>query len=119
MNSNPISFSKTGNVATFRYASDFLKEWISLGNRDGNTGPILVSIDYDSKMQMFATYGTIENPCRTRYKLNMKHWDVMDGPLKPPESYVNPVEERPFKDFGWFIPGDEKGIFNKIDVKWK
>lgn len=117
--STPKSFVRNGDVVTFRYDSSFLKEWLYLGSREGATGPILVSIDYKNQTKRFASYGTLENPRKVRYWWNMKHWTVMDGPLKSPEEYINPVEFSPFKDYGWFVPGEEKGTFNKIELKWK
>lgn len=101
----PIDYIQTGEVAKFRYNLGELKEWIRIGNQEGTTGPILISIDYSpGGFSRYASYGTLENPGTRRVYLNFKTFSPF-GPPPTPEQvvYPKPLSER-YPNAGYFVP---------------
>lgn len=110
----PISYILVQGTAAFKYNLSELKEWLALGNTEGNVGPLLLSINYVTGFQTFASYGTIEHPNRKRHTFHMKHLAIF-GPLPDPERVMTPPKESPYKNFGIFIP-DGKGGAKKWEL---
>lgn len=87
---NPRSFTIKNGITHFHYKYSELKEWIFLGNRDGNVGILLVS--RNGNLLTYKCYGTLENPFTTRQTLSIQHHPVFDGVLPSDEQICNPPE---------------------------
>jgi len=97
----PIKFTVKNGKTIFHYPFSFLREFVTLGQREGNTGMILVGRTGD--MFTYKGFGTIENPRTTMFTFHMKHFELMDGPIKTDEDQLKEAEW-PFKDMKIFIP---------------
>lgn len=104
----PIGFTQTGSVATFKYSTGELKEWIQRGNSHGDVGIILVSIDYaPGGFSRYAGYGTLEHPRKTRCNFYFKTQSPFNAydPIKTPEQIINPEPlEKRYPFAGWVYP---------------
>ncbi len=111
----PTSYTKTGTVVEFHYDEKELAEFNRLGQEGGNTGTILISIDYaPGGFKTYRGYGTFEKPSRVEHTYHLKHWDIF-GPLPTPEEVLHPktIDEL-YPHAGIFIPQGKKGQFWKL-----
>lgn len=111
----PINYSRDGSLVKFIYDEKELAEFHRLGQEGGNTGTILISIDYaHGGFKTYKGYGTIENPFRVEHTFHMKHWEAFDGPPPTPEEILHPKSfDELYPHAGIFIP-DGKGKLRKL-----
>lgn len=83
----PYKYTQQGEKVTFHYKFSELRNFLTLGKRDGNVGVLILgSIGNVIKYKGF---GTIENPRNVLYTIRMTHYEPFDGPYDP-EKIVNP-----------------------------
>lgn len=78
----PIGYEVINHITTFIYDDDEYKDWIALGEKDGNIGTILWSISRETDKPIFITrkgFGTIENPVHTEYTISIIHNAFFDN----------------------------------------
>lgn len=97
----PESFTEESGGFVFTYNTEDLKKWITLGNKDGNVGSILLS--YKDGFKRYASYGTIENPRKTRLTISIKHLAVFSGEFNV-NSVMNPKPLFSSASYGVLIP---------------
>lgn len=97
----PTRFTVSQGKTTFHYPFSFLREFISLGKKEGNVGIILIG--RCGEMFSYKGFGTIDNPRTNMITFHMKHFALMSGPLPSDEEQL--IErESPFKYAGMFYP---------------
>ncbi len=60
--------------------TDFIR-WNKLGKRSGDVGGVLISRNYNTQVSTYLCYGTIEEPNRDRYLMNIIHACLPEGPF--------------------------------------
>jgi len=107
----PIKFTVKNGKTTFHYPFSFLREFVTLGKRDGNTGMILVG--RNDNMFAYKGFGTIENPRTSMMTFHMKHFELFGGPLPSDDSQLK-EKEFPFKNMGMFFPANKSRKLFKL-----
>lgn len=97
----PIKFTVKNGKTTFHYPFSFLKEFVTIGKRDGTNGMILIG--RNGNMFSYKGFGTIENPRTTIRSFHMQHLSLFFGVMPTDESQLLEPES-PFKNVGLFIP---------------
>lgn len=93
---NPIKYIQVQNIFTFSYSQEDYDRWNNRGKEFGDSGPLLLSIDYDNEHLTYLSYGTIENPVKTRFTMTIVHNELFDGKLSSAEDIIkiNPCERK-------------------------
>lgn len=81
------SYTKEGDTVRYHYKLKDLRNFIKVGNEQGNVGAILVG--RDGLLMKYVSYGTIEAPTKSRLKIAWFWHDMFDGPF--PEDFDNDV----------------------------
>lgn len=72
----PKSSTLKNDRRVYHYDFSFLREFITLGRKEGNVGLILV--EQNSRYNVYRGFGTIENPNRTLMTINLKPLKIFE-----------------------------------------
>lgn len=98
----PIAYRKEGTAYTFVYSKEDKTRWELRGKNYGDSGPVLHSIDTDTKMMTYKSYGTIDNPTKHKNTITFNHLEAWDGKWRDPDWWINDAKrehEKTMKEF--------------------
>lgn len=92
----PISYKLKNNICRFSYNRKEMRIFHKRGKEHGDSGQLLVTINYSTKMCKYICYGTIENPFNSLNFVTIQAWDE----LPEPENFLNTYEKPSYTSAG-------------------
>lgn len=84
----PNRYTIKEDTTYFHYKFSDLRTWISRGNEFGDVGPLLFA--RKGNRLIYESYGTINNPMKSRVTLSIIHNPLFDGKLGTDDEIINP-----------------------------